>query len=73
MEPELLEVLSEAVRIRHRKEELERAVGRALRRREMDFQEYVRIMSELREAALAGKTSIEDAAKKILSENEQRD
>ena len=68
MEPELLDVLRQAVRIRQRKEELERAVGRALRRREMDFKAYVQIMAELRDLASAEKISIDDAASKLLAE-----
>jgi hypothetical protein len=72
MEPELIDVLREAVRIRHRKEELERAIGRALRRREMDFDAYVRLVSELREGAAVSKVSVEDFAKKVLAENEER-
>ncbi len=70
MEPALLDVLREAVRTRQRKEELERAIGRALRRREMDFKVYVQIMSELREVAEADKVSIDDAATKLLGEKE---
>lgn len=68
MEPELLDVLREAVKTRQRKEEFERAVGRALRRRNLDFQIYVQIMSELRGIAGADKISVEDAATKLLAE-----
>ena len=70
MEPELLSVLREAVKIRQRKEELDRAIGRALRRREMDFDVYVKIMSELRELAKDEKISVDDAATKLLGEKE---
>ena len=70
MEPELLDVLREAVQTRQRKEELERAIGRALRRREMDFDVYVKITSELRELAKADKSSVEDAATKLLAKKE---
>jgi signal recognition particle GTPase len=68
MEPELLDVLREAVKTRQRKEELERAVGRTLRRRDLDFKIYVQIMSELRETADTDKISTEEAAAKILAE-----
>ena len=70
MEPELLSVLREAVKIRQRKEELDRAIGRALRRRQMNFDVYVKIMSELRELAKDEKISVDDAATKLLGEKE---
>jgi hypothetical protein len=73
MEPALLAVLSEAVKTRQRKEELERSVGRALRRREMDFKFYVQMMSELRGVARSDEISLDDAAKKLLSQNEKGD
>lgn len=68
MEQALLDVLSEAVRTRQRKEELERSIGRALRRREMDFRMYVEITSALREIAVAENISIDEAAAKLLAE-----
>ncbi len=70
MEPALLEVLRDAVRTRQRKEDLDRSVGRAVRRRELDFQTYVEIMSELREIAKEDKVSIEAVAKRLLAEDE---
>lgn len=71
MEQPLLDVLSEAVKTRQRKEELERSIGRALRRREINFEVYVRIMSELREVALEGKMSIDEAAQKLLGKRDE--
>ena len=73
MEPALLDVLGEAVKTRQRKEELERAIGRALRRRDMDFKLYVQMMSELREVALHDGVSLDDAVKKLLSQSEKGD
>jgi len=71
MEPMLLDVLSEAVKTRQRKEELERSIGRALRRRDMDFEIYVQIMSELRDVAARESISLDGAAKKLLSQDEK--
>jgi hypothetical protein len=68
MEPELLDVLSEAVKTRQRKEELERAIGRTLRRHGLDFKFYVQIMSELRGVAGGDKISLDEAAAKLLAE-----
>jgi len=70
MEPELLAVLKEAVETRQRKEELDRAIGRALRRHNMDFPVYVKMMSELRELAGRKGISIDDAASETLSKHE---
>lgn len=71
MEPALLDVLGEAVKTRQRKEELERSIGRALRRRDMDFKLYVQIMSELRDVAAREDISLDDAARKLLSQYEK--
>jgi len=71
MEPALLDVLSEAVKTRQRKEELERSIGRAIRRRDMDFKVYVQLMSELRDVAHREKMSLDDAARKLLSQDEK--
>ncbi len=71
MEPELLDVLNEAVKTKQRKEELERSIGRALRRRNMDFNVYVQIMSELRDTAARDSLSLDDAAKKLLSQDKK--
>ena len=68
MEPELLDVLREAAKTRQRKEELERAIGRTLRRRSLDFKVYVQIMSELRGIAGADMISLDEAAAKLLAE-----
>jgi len=68
MEPELLEILREAVETRQRKEELERSIGRALRRHELDFKIYVKMTSELREMTEREGISFEDAARRVLSQ-----
>ena len=73
MERVLLDVLSEAIKTRQRKEELERSIGRALRRRELDFKVYVQMMSELREVASCDSISLDDAAKKVLSQDKKGD
>jgi len=72
MEPELLEVLREAVETRQRKEELERSIGRALRRHEFDFKIYVKMTSELREMADKQGTSFDDAAREILGQQKDQ-
>ena len=72
MEPELLEVLREAVERRLKREELERSIGRALRRRGMSFQAYIRMISELREIARRNRTTLDDAAAKLLGEQKDQ-
>jgi hypothetical protein len=73
VERDLLEVLKDAVRTRQRNEDLDRSVGRAVRRRGLDFQAYIEIMSDLREVSEKNKISEEAAAKRFLAENEQGD
>lgn len=70
MEQALLDVLREAVKTRQRKEELERSVGRTVRRHELDFKVYVQIMSGLRGVANENKISIDEAAARLLAEQE---
>jgi len=71
MEPQLLAILKEAVETQQRKEELERSIGRALRRHDMDFREYVKLTSELRELARNKEASVEDVAKELLAEHQK--
>lgn len=65
LSPEERAALGEALRARRRKEPLEKALGRALRRRGLDFGRYVAIMSEVRERARKEKAALEDAARLI--------
>lgn len=71
MEPELLDVLREAFETRQRKEEFDRSVGRALRRRNMGFDAYVKMTSELRELAGKKGVSLDDAAREILAQHQK--
>lgn len=73
MGPEHLEILREALETRQRKEELERAVGRAVRRRNLDFKTYVELLSELREIARKDKASLDDVARKLLEKKDNTD
>ena len=68
-----LEVLREAQRIRQRKEELERAIGRAVRRSGHDFQYYLATISELRELAASRGVSIDQVAESLLKEEDGGD
>jgi hypothetical protein len=71
MEPELLEILREAIETRQRKEELDRSIGRALRRRDMNFNTFVKMISELRELAGKKDISIDDAATELLAQHQK--
>ena len=68
-----LEVLREAQRIRQRKEELERAIGRAVRKSGHDFQYYVALVSGLRELAASKGVSIDQIAEGLLMEEDGGD
>ena len=71
MEPALLGILKEALANRQRKETLERAIGKAVRRNNLDFGVYIKIISELREMANKEQTPLEDIAKNIVSEDKK--
>jgi macrodomain Ter protein organizer (MatP/YcbG family) len=68
MDKERLVVLREAQRIRQRKEELERAIGRATRKSGHDFQYYVELVSELSELAASRGVSADQVVEKLLKE-----
>ncbi len=67
MDPELLEVLREALSTRLKREELERAVGRAVRRNSLGFDKYIQIMSEVRSISEKKGVSLEEAAESLVS------
>ena len=71
MEPALLDILREALANRQRKETLERAIGKAVRRNNLDFGVYIKITSELRELAEKGQLDSEGIAKTLASENKK--
>jgi aryl-alcohol dehydrogenase-like predicted oxidoreductase len=73
MDKERLEVLREAQRIRQRKEDLERAIGRAARKSGHDFQYYVAMVSELRELAASKGVSMDQVAEGLLMEKDGGD
>ncbi|WP_019178346.1 hypothetical protein [Methanomassiliicoccus luminyensis] len=69
LSPEERAAVVEALDAQLRKEPFEKALGRILRRRGLDFDRYVGIMSEIRERARKDKTSLEDAARLIAKED----
>ncbi len=73
MDAERLKILREALDIRQRKEDLERAIGRAVRKNNLDFKVYLEIVDELRESAARDKTSIEAAASRLLDQQKRGD
>jgi len=73
MDPEDVDILREAVQTRQRKEELERAVGRTVRRRNLDFQKYARVIADLRDLAAGKNISLEEAVAFLLSEEKKGD
>jgi len=68
MDSELLGILKEALETRQRKEELDRAVGRAVRRRNLEFKIYIQIMIEVREFANAEGIDKDEAARMLVGE-----
>ncbi len=73
MDRDLLGILREAQRIRQRKEELERAIGRTVRKSGGDFKVYAEIVTELRETAGRSGMSIDEVAESLLETEQSED
>jgi hypothetical protein len=69
MDPETASIVKEAVETRLRNETIERAIGRAVRRRGLDFSRYIQVMSAVRELASEKKLSADEAAEGLAEEN----
>ena len=61
-------LLAEAIETRRKKEDLEKSLGRVLRRKEASFDLYVIIMSKVRDEARRKKVSMDEAAKALIAE-----
>jgi len=72
MEQAHLDILREAVERRLKKEAIERAVGKAIRNRGMEFSVYIRLMSEIREFAREHRLSEIDAARQLLRQGDDK-
>ena len=59
------EVLKEAITSRRGKETLEQAVGRAVRNRAGKYEDYMRIMADVRDLAESKGITVEEAAKEL--------
>jgi hypothetical protein len=66
MDSSQLEILKEALEIQRRKETFERALGRAIRRRDVDFSVYVLMVAEVRDRAISDSVPLETAARRLL-------
>jgi hypothetical protein len=69
MDPEAVSIVQEAVRIRLRNETIERAIGRAVRKRGLDFSRYVQVMSDLRDLAKERKATSDEVAEGLAEED----
>lgn len=65
MEDRIRAVLVEAARTRQRKETVERAIGRAVRRMGLDYGTYIAAVSELRELASSMKADVNGALESL--------
>ncbi len=73
MDPEAVSIVQEAVRSRLRNETVERAIGRTVRRRSLDFSRYVQVISDLRDLAKERKVTPDEAAEALAKEKGQSD
>lgn len=70
MDPDAVSIVQEAVRTRLRNETVERAVGRTVRRRGLDFSRYIQVMSDLRDLAKERKVTLDEAAEGLAREDQ---
>lgn len=70
MDSSQLVILREALEIQQRKETFERALGRAIRRHDVDFSVYVQMVAEVRDLALSNSVPLETAARRLLGVGE---
>ena len=59
------EIIAVALKDNHKKETLEEAVGRAVRRNGGKYEDYLRIMADIRELAYSKEITAEEAAKEL--------
>jgi len=62
------EVIAEALKDMHQKEPFEKLLGRAVRRNDGKYEDYLRIMGSVRDLAYASKLSILQAAKELAAQ-----
>lgn len=65
MDDEGRSIIREALETQLRDEDIARAVGRTVRRRNLNFKKYIDIVSEMREAARAESISVDEAARRL--------
>lgn len=70
MDPAHLPLIKQALERQHRKESFEHALGKAVRLSGLDFGIYIKIISEVREAAYRDGKDIEDAARVLLADKQ---
>ena len=68
MEMSDAEILAKALRVMRKKEPLERAVGRIVREQNGKYEDYLRIMDNVRERAYSRGISPVEAAKELAAQ-----
>jgi len=71
LSPEEKGVIEEALSQTRKTMTFEQTLGKTMRKRGMDFDAYVRLMSEIRDIARKRKVSVEEAAESLASGLEQ--
>lgn len=71
MDPDTVSIVKEAVSTRLRDETLERAIGRTVRRRGLDFSRYIQVVSALRELAVERGVTADEAAESLGEQEHQ--
>lgn len=71
MDPDTVSIVKEAVSTRLRNEAIERAIGRTVRRRGLDFSRYIQVVSALRELAVERGVTADEAAESLGEQEHQ--
>ena len=58
--------MEDALRRKRRSEDFEQSLGRSFRQAKLDFDAYIRVVSEIRKRAKADKVPLEEAASSLL-------
>jgi len=66
------QALRNAIEKERKDEEFERSLGRAMRALGLDYEEYIRLIAQVRDESQKRNVSLEEAAKFLADEEEQK-
>lgn len=67
-----IDALRQALEKQRKGESFERALGKAMRRMKLSYEDYIKTIGAVRERARKMRTGVEEAAKSLLEEKEEK-